>query len=450
MHRREFLKKCTAVAAGGFVLSNQALEVRMGAMKPNVIYIMADDLGYGDVGCYGQVKIETPNIDKLAAEGMRFTDHYSGSTVCAPTRCILMTGKHSGHSYVRDNYPYNSYQLPIPDETFTVAEMFKQAGYTTGCVGKWGLGGPGTEGLPNDQGFDFFYGYLGQGQAHNYYPDHLWRNQEQIYLGGQYYSHDLMTEEALWFINEKKERPFFLYVPYTIPHTEFQVPDLGIYADKPWTTDQKTQAAMITRMDRDIGRIIDLLKDLGLDDNTVVFFTSDNGPHGSGGTLDFFDANGPFQGKKRSFYDGGIRVPKVARWPGKIKPDTVTDLISAHWDFFPTCCDLVGQKVPADIDGISLLPTLLGLPNQQQHEYLYWEIRRPDNGKQAVRMGKWKGIRRDLLNNSDPHLYLYNLDTDIGESNDISGSHPDIVSRIEQIMTDAHTHSSNFPLLYGE
>lgn len=449
-NRRQFMKKCLAFGAGGFVFSNRAVEVHIGARQPNIIYVLADDLGYGDLGCYGQKLIKTPNLDRMAAEGMRFTQHYAGTCICAPARCVLLTGLHTGHSFIRDNYATGGYQLPIPAETVTVSKLLKQVGYKCGCIGKWGLGGPDSSGHPNRQGFDHFFGYLGQSQAHEYYPDHLWRNDQKVPLDGKTYSHDLMTEEALDFIRAGKDSPFFLYIPYTIPHTKFQVPDLGQYAEMPWTNDQKTQAAMISRMDRDIGRIINLLKELGIDDNTVMFFTSDNGPHGSSGTLGLFDANGPLRGIKRDVYEGGIRVPFIARWPGRIRGGLVTDHISAFWDFLPTCCELAGGEIPAGIDGISLLPTLLSRPDRQkQHEYLYWEFK-SKGGKQALRMGRWKGVRLNVRTDPDPPLELYDLDGDIGETTNIAAANPEIVSQIEQRMARAHRYSSYFPLLYGE
>lgn len=362
-----------------------------------------------------------------------------------------MTGLHTGHSFIRDNYPVGNYQLPIPDETLTIAEVFKKHGYATGCVGKWGLGGPDSEGDPNQQGFDLFFGYLGQVQAHEYYPEYLWRNDEQIALNGKY-SHDAMTDEVLDFIEANRNEPFFLYIPYTIPHTKFQVPadSLDQYADESWTDNQKKQAAMISRMDRDVGRIMSLLAKLGIDEDTVMFFTSDNGPHASSGTNTLFNANGPLKGIKRNLYEGGIRVPFIARWPGAVRPGTTTDHISAFWDFFPTACDLLGAETPDNIDGISYMPTLLGKDAlQQQHDYLYWEFK-SQGGKQAVRMGKWKGVRLNVRSNPNPVLELYDLANDIGENNNVAADNPEVVGQIEQIMAQAHVPSSYFPLLYGE
>ena len=481
MNRRDFLKKIVfstgAVVAAGVVpgaagsLSNKTLNARIGRKRPNVVYILADDLGYKELGCYGQEKIRTPNLDKLAAEGMRFTQHYSGQAVCAPARCSLLTGKHMGHAYIRDNYEIDGYQLPIPNETLTVAEIFRQAGYKTGAMGKWGLGGPDTEGHPNNQGFDLFYGNLGQVQAHWYYPPHLWRNNEQVFFegntnySGTHYSHDYMAEEALQFVTDNKNNPFFLYVPFIIPHVSLQVPQdsLDEYLPLGWPETpiaqahysacdkpKATYAAMITRMDRDIGRIMNLLKKHGIDDNTIVIFSSDNGTtYRFGVDYEFFNSVGPLRGLKGSLYEGGIREPMIARWPGRIKPGSTSDHISAFWDFLPTCCDLIGAKIPDGIDGISFLPTLLGKPGQQQHDYLYWEFK-SYGAQQAVRMGKWKGYRKDVTTNPNPPLELYDLENDIGETTNVATGNPAIVSQIEQIMTKAHTPSPEFPILYGE
>jgi arylsulfatase A len=486
MDRRKFLRSFGCFAAGavlaptaaeaGVKLANQTLNMRMGRKRPNVIFILADDLGYKELGSYGQTKIRTPHLDKLAAEGMRFTQHYTGQAVCAPARCSLMTGKHMGHAYIRDNYETGGYQLAIPDETLTVAEIFKQAGYKTGAMGKWGLGGPNTEGHPNNQGFDHFYGNLGQVQAHWYYYPSLWSDNQQINLPGNHgdygdqFTHDLMADEALQFIRDNKDDPFFLYVPFLIPHVSLQVPQdsLDEYLDEGWSETpwngpgypsgysdcdkpRATYAAMISRMDRDIGRIMDLVKKLGLDENTIVIFSSDNGTtYCCGVDYNFFDSVGSLRGYKGSLYEGGIREPFIARWPGKIMPGTITDHISAFWDFLPTCCDLLGVKPPQNIDGISFLPTLLGQDQlQKQHKYLYWEFK-SYGAQQAVRMGKWKGYRKDVRNNPNPLLELYDLDADIGETSNVAGSNPTIVAQIEQIMTEAHTYSSYFPLLYGE
>lgn len=334
--------------------------------QPNIIYILADDLGYGDLGCYGQTEIKTPQIDKLAAKGLKFTNHYAGTAVCAPSRCSLMTGKHTGHTHIRNNRPLKfEGNEPIPDSEITIAELMKEAGYVTGAIGKWGIGYPGSEGDPINQGFDFFYGYNCQRQAHNYYPEHLWRNdKKEIQTGNldgkeEMYSHDLFVEEALSFIKKNKDEKFFLYLPFTIPHTRFQVPDLGIYENKNWEKNHKIQAAMISRMDSGVGMIVDLIQKLGLDKNTLIIFTSDNGAHGQGGTLEKFNASGGLREKKGSMYEGGIRVPMIAYWPEKIEPGTESKHISGFWDVMPTLAEIAGVKPPKNIDGISMVPTIL-------------------------------------------------------------------------------------------
>ncbi len=448
-------------SSAGVSLANDTLRIGLGRRRPNVIYILADDLGYGDVGSYGQLKIETPWLDKMAAEGMRFTQHYSGSTVCAPSRCSLMTGLHTGHCYVRGNKGTNGYDLHIPDETFTVAELFKQAGFTTGCVGKWGLGGPDTSGQPNNQGFDYFYGYLGQGKAHFYYPGFLWENTQQIMLNGSAYSHDLMTEKAILFIERNKDRPFFLYMPYTIPHAELKVPDDEIiehYQSLGWPetphpdgqhygaqeTPHAAFAAMITRMDRDIGSVMQRVKKLGLDEDTVIMFSSDNGPHQEGGAdPNWFDSNSIYRGIKRDLYEGGIRVPFIARWPGRIRPGTTSDHISAFWDFLPTCADLLGIEAPPGLDGISFLPTLLGKGSQLKHDHMYWEFYER-NGRQAVLRGKWKAVRLNVHEGPNQPVQLYNLEVDPGETTDVSAANPQIVQELTDLIDAAHVPSPVF------
>jgi arylsulfatase len=456
-----------------------------GQRKPNIVFILADDLGYAELGCYGQKKIRTPNIDRLAREGMRFTQHYSGSPVCAPSRCTLLTGKHTGHCYIRDNDEmrergdvWNDQSLqgqrPLKPGTETLGTMLQRAGYVTGAIGKWGLGGPNDTGQPNKQGFDFFYGYLCQRVAHNFYPDHLWRNEEKVMLegntyfrahqklpedkdpddpasyapySGKQYSFDLMMDEALGFIRKHQEQPFFLYLPFTIPHVALQVPEdslaeyEGAFPETPYKgggylphrTPRAAYAAMITRMDRGIGRIMALLDELGLDDDTLVIFTSDNGPTFAGGAdSKFFESAGPLRGLKCDVYEGGIRVPFVARWPGRIPAGTTTDHVSAFWDVMPTFADITGAKAPKDTDGISMLPTLCSKGKQQEHEYLYWEyFGRPS---QAVRMGDWKGVRLKAKKNPGGLIELYNLKNDIGEKNNIADVHPQVKKKIEAIM----------------
>ena len=473
--RREFIKLMglTAASVGSScLLPGCAGTGRIAGSRknrPNIIYILADDLGYGDLGCYGQKTIKTPNIDKLADEGMRFTDHYAGSTVCAPSRCCLMTGFHTGHALVRGNA-----HVPLRPSDVTVAELLKEAGYSTGIVGKWGLGEPDSTGVPNRQGFDYWFGYLNQRHAHNYYPKYLWRNEEKVELknkvnhviGGRdrtpggvatkrvEYSHDLFAEEALDFVEQNKTKPFFLYLALTIPHANnearqegMEVPSLEPYADKDWPEPQKGHAAMITRMDGDVGRLMAKLKKLGLDNDTLVMFTSDNGPHKEGGAdPTFFNSSGPLQGYKRALYEGGIRVPMIARWPGKIQAGSVSDHVSAFWDFLPTCCELIGAEAPEGIDGISMVPTLLGRPGEQrEHEFLYWEFH--EQGKrQAVRMGDWKGIRQNVAKNPNGPIELYNLKNDIGEKSNVAVRHPSIVAKIEECMKSARTPSEHWPL----
>ena len=464
-----------------------AQETSKTAKKPNVIYILADDLGYAEVGCYGQTKIKTPNIDRIAREGMKFTDHYSGSAVCAPSRCVLLTGLHTGHAQIRQNGrdpKKNEGQRPLVKDTVTIGTLMQDAGYKTGAIGKWGLGGPGDSGDPDKQGFDFFYGNLCQAQAHNFYPEFIYRNTTREILKnkgvpahakfpknedkmdpanyskyqGVEHAHDLCTNEAIKFIKDNKEKPFFLYLPYAIPHASLQITDdsLAEYLPLGWDTEpylgdngylphrypRACYAAMVTRMDRDIGRIMDLVKELGLDDNTLIVFTSDNGPTFNGGTDSaFFNSAGPLKGLKCSLNEGGIRVPMVVRWPGKIKPGTVTNHVSAFQDIMPTLTDIIGQATPQGIDGISILPTLLGKgDDQKNHDYLYWEI----SGQQTIRMGDWKAYRHAQKPDA---IELYNLKEDIGQKNDVAKLHPEKVTQLKKVFTSARTESKNWPLM---
>ena len=444
--------------------------------RPNIIFILADDLGYADLGCYGQQKIRTPHIDRLAAEGVRFTQHYAGAPVCAPSRCTLLAGKHTGHAYIRDNgeLPTEG-QRPIPDATVTLAEVLKSAGYRTGVVGKWGLGGPGTEGEPNRQGFDHWFGYLCQREAHRYYPQHLWRNGEKVVLAGNaggkrgQYAHDLMAAEAMQFVRDATRaardgtKPFFLYLAFTIPHVDLDVPEdsrepyLGRWDEKPFPgnhyradpTPRAAYAGMVSRMDRDVGRLMDLLKELKVDDATLVLFSSDNGPTDAGGSdFRFFNSAGPFRGQKGTLFEGGLRVPLVARWQGRIKPGTTSDHVCAHWDLMPTLAEAAGAEVPPGlgIDGISYLPTLLGRPGQGRHEYLYWESP-ARTGSQAVRLGDWKGVRLNVKRNPAAPVQLYALSQDPGESRDVAAAHPDVAERMVRIMREGRTESPIWPLL---
>jgi arylsulfatase A-like enzyme len=424
---------------------------------PNIIYIMADDLGYGDLGCYGQKLIQTPNIDRLAENGMKFSNFYAGSTVCAPSRCVLMTGLHTGHCFIRGNG-----RDSLRPEDVTVAEVLKQAGYATGQVGKWGLGLEGSTGLPTRQGFDFFYGYLDQGHAHNYYPTFVVKNEERVKLRnvvpgeGDFgqgfatekmdYTPALMIDETLGFIDAHRDERFFMYLAYTLPHANneknkqlgdgTEVPDFGIYAEKDWTEQNRGQAAMIGYLDDMVGQVVARLEKHKLIDNTVIFFTSDNGPHSEAGNdVSFFDANGPVTGIKRSMHDGGIRVPMIVQWPGRVKAGSTTDLISGGVDFMATAADIVGIKLKNETDGLSILPTLLGQDTEQeQHKYLYWEFYE-QGSKQAARMGKWKAIRRPI--GTGP-IEVYDLSEDITESNDLAKSHPELAARFEKIFAEAH------------
>lgn len=430
------------------------------AVRPNIIFIIADDLGYGDLGCYGQQRILTPHIDRLAREGLRFTNFYAGSTVCAPSRCVLMTGLNTGHALIRGNGKDN-----LRPEDGTVAEVLKAAGYATGITGKWGLGHEGSTGVPTRQGFDHFFGYLDQHHAHNYYPSFLMRNESRVALKnvvpgqGEFgqgvaterieYSHDLITAEALKFVEQRRDQPFFLYLAWTTPHANneagnkgMEVPDYGPYAQKDWPEPQKGHAAMISRMDADVGRLLDLLRQRRLDDNTLVFFTSDNGPHREGGNdPEFNDSNGSLRGIKRDLTEGGIRVPMIARWPGHIPAGATSDFVGAFWDVLPTLADIagIGDKVPAGLDGFSFLPTLLGEGKQPSHDYLYWAFYERGGG-QAVRMGNWKAVQQPLTS----ALRLYDLQTDLSEEHDVASYHADIVSRIQQHMKAAYRPSARW------
>lgn len=408
------------------------------ARSPNVIFILADDLGYGDIGPFGQKLIKTPNLDRMAAEGTRYVQSYTGATVCAPSRCSLMTGFHNGHAAIRGNREIKPEgQQPMPADTFTVAHLFKEAGYTTGAAGKWGLGYPGSTSTPDKMGFDFFFGYNCQLLAHNYYPDHLWRNNERVELDGKTYSHDLIAREALEFIRRNRAHPFFLYAAFTIPHSKLQIPDLGPYGNEPWPENLKTIAAMITRLDRDVGRILALVKELGLDDNTLVFFASDNGAVWRD---ELFNHSGPLRGYKRDMYEGGIRSPTIARWPGHIAKGTTSDQVWAFWDFLPTMADLIGEKAPVGLDGISVLSALLGGP-KISHPPLYYEFH--ERGfHQAARMGDWKAVR---LGTREP-IQLYDLPRDPSETTDVAASHPDVVARFDKFLKEARTDTPVWPI----
>ena len=429
---------------------------------PNIILIVADDLGYGDLGAYGQTTIQTPYLDKLAEQGMLFTDFYAGSTVCAPSRAVLMTGVPVGKNEIRGNKEIRPMgQHPLKDQTVTIAEVLQGKGYTTGLIGKWGLGAPGSEGEPNKQGFDYFFGYLGQRHAHNFYPEFLFRNTERIPLDGNRlpepkredgaghsiekttYSHDLMASEALKFVESNQDQPFFLLLTLTIPHANneagqegMEVPEYEPYMDDSWPEPQKGLASMITRMDRDIGRITEKVDELDLGGNTLILFTSDNGPHAEGGNDPmYFESSGPLRGLKRDLYEGGIRVPLIARWTGNIEPGTVSDHVGYFGDFMATFSDLASAETPEHIESISLTPIFKGSDVQPQHPYLYWEFYERGS-RQAVREGDWKAVRQPMFTGE---IELYNLSEDISESNDIASQHPEVVKRMASIMNEAHT-----------
>ena len=452
--------------------------------KPNIIYIYADDLGYAELGCYGQQKIKTPNLDQLAKEGIKFTQHYTSAPVCAPARCMLMTGKHSGHSYIRGNYELGGFQdsteggqMPLPEGTFTIAKMMKQAGYVTGAIGKWGLGMSNTTGDPNKQGFDYFYGYLCQKQAHNFYPTHLWLNGKWDslnnplilvhtplakdapnsafdYFKGKDYSLDKMVDKTVGFIKENKGKPFFLYLPYTGPHVSLQAPDaavkeyIGQFDESPYRGEKgyastlypkSTYAAMITYMDKQIGQILKLLKELNLDDNTIIMFSSDNGTtfDVGGVSAKYFNSVGGLRGLKQDLYEGGIREPFIVRWHNKIKAGQVTEHISVQYDLMATLADLLKLKIPKN-DGISYLPTLLGQPQQQQkHNYLYFEF--PEKGGQiAIRMGDWKGVKSNIKKNKNAPWEIYNLKTDVNETTDVAAQNIALAKQFEAILQKEH------------
>jgi len=406
--------------------------------RPNVIFILADDLGYGDLGCFGQKLIKTPNIDGLAKEGMRFTQAYAGATVCAPSRCCLMTGKHGGHAAIRGNREIKPEgQEPMPADTFTVAHLMKKAGYSTGIIGKWGLGHPGSASTPDKMGFDYFFGYNCQTKAHEYYPEYLWCNNEKIMLNGKSYSHDLMTDDALEFVRRNKDQPFFLYLAFTIPHAKLQVPDLGPYEKESWPENLKKLAAMITRLDRDVGRLMALLKELKLDERTLVFFASDNG---AAYNDELFHHSGPLRGMKRDMYEGGLRSPSIARWPGRIKADVVSEQVWTFWDFLPTMAEFTGQKAPLGLDGISILPTLLE-GKTIEHPPLYFEFH--ERGfTQAARHGDWKAVR---LGTKKP-IELYDLKSDSAEAHDVAAQHSDVVKRFDDFLKTARVDSDKWPI----
>ncbi|NBO58482.1 MAG: DUF4976 domain-containing protein [Chitinophagia bacterium] len=469
----------------GFSLLNPSSSVAQNKSKPNIIYIYADDLGYGELGCYGQTKIQTPHIDQLAKEGIRFTQHYSSAPVCAPSRCMLMTGKNPGHTYIRGNYEMGGFedekergQMPLHEGAYTIANMLKERNYATGMIGKWGMGVVGTTGSPLNHGFDYYYGYLDQKQAHNYYPTHLWENdrwdslnnpfiyvhrpldsttateKDFNYYKGNDYAPKKMTDKALAFIEKNKSNAFFLYLPYTIPHLSLQLPDEYVnkyrgkfdehpyYGQKGYAANRyplSTYAGMISFLDDQVGIIMEKIKSLGLDENTIVMFSSDNGTTFSSPVdKNFFNSVSGLRGLKMELYEGGIRVPFVARWPGKIKAGTVSDMVSVQYDMMSTLAAITGLPVQ-HTDGISLMPTLMGKLQQEQHSYLYFEY--PENGGQvAVRMGNWKGVKKQLIKNPKVLWELYDLSKDPSEQNNIAEAHKDILKEFDAIVKKEHQH----------
>lgn len=435
--------------------------------SPNVVFILADDLGIGDLGCYGQSRILTPGIDELAKNGMKFTQHYSGSTVSAPSRCGLLTGKHTGHSYIRGNQGYSAedgrkYDLNLAAAEVTLGEVFKEKSYITACVGKWGLGGPSGEGHPNNQGFDYFFGYLGQANAHRYYPDQLFENNTPVLLNKKVYSHDLIMEKALDFIDKNADSSFFLYLTPTIPHADLIVPNNelfdydGKFQETPYpgagyTAQDKpraTFAAMVSRLDRDVKRVIEMLREKGVLENTIIIFTSDNGTHKEGGhDPDYFDSNGPFRGTKRDLYEGGIRTPFIVQWPEVIAPGSVSYHVSAFWDFMPTVCSLIQAPVPAHADGISYLPTLTGKGKQKQHDYLYYEFHE-EGGKQAVIKDRWKLVHLQVNNPQKESYELYNLATDPSEIANVIDLYPKQVKALKKIMQEARNTNNHWKFTF--
>jgi arylsulfatase A-like enzyme len=417
------------------------------AARPNIIFILADDLGYGHLGSYGQTRIRTPRLDRMAAEGMRFTQAYAASTVCAPSRASLMTGLHQGHATIRGNSP----KLPLRPEDVTVAEVLKVAGYATAGIGKWALGDAGTTGAATRQGFDSWYGYLNQTHAHDYYTDHLFRDEERVPVPKGAYTHDLFAEEALVFVRRQAGRPFFLYLAYTIPHANnektpqgMEVPSDAPYTAESWPQQEKNLAAMITRMDSDIGRLLDLLAARGLDRDTIVFFTSDNGPHKEGGSdPKVLGGGGALRGIKRDLYEGGIRVPLIVRWPGRV-PASVSDQVIASWDVLPTLAEIAGVAVPAGLDGRSMRRPLQGAAAARREDVLYWEFH--EGGfAQAARWGDWKAVRTG----QGRPLELYDVRRDLSETTDLAAREPAVVSRMEALLAGARTPSPHWPVPPG-
>lgn len=435
----------------------------MPSSRPNIVYILADDLGIGDLGCYGQQVIKTPAIDQLARDGMRFTNHYAGTTVSAPSRCSLLTGKHTGHTWIRGNLPglpgdIPGYDMPLASSEITLADVLKQADYATACVGKWGLGGPGSMGAPDKHGFDYFFGYLGQGNAHKYYPAFLWENDRKIQLDKKVYSHDMIVEKALEFIDRSADKPFLLFFTPTLPHAELIVPpgELGEYdgmfEERPFVNKngkgycsqpkpRATYAAMVSRLDRAVELIVEKLREKGLLENTIILFSSDNGVHAEGGhDPDFFASHSLYRGIKRDMYDGGIHTPLIVRWDRVVKPGTLSDHQSAFWDFMPTVCEITGLPVPKKTDGISMLPTLTGKGSQKTHDYLYFEFHERGGRQCLITRDNWKIVRLNI-NKGKQTVELYNLNEDPSEKNNVLNKYPALAKKLLEKMRKARTRN---------
>lgn len=422
--------------------------------RPNIIFILSDDLAQGDVGAYGQKIIQTPNLDRMAAEGTRYMQAYCGTSVCAPSRASLMTGLHTGHCPIRGNWEIakREGQYPLPAETVTIAQILKGAGYATGCAGKWGMGMFDTTGSPLKKGFDHFFGYNCQRHAHSYFPTYLYRDDQRFDLPGndgkgvgKTYAQNLIEDDVLRFVREKKDGPFLFFYAITLPHGRQEIDDLGVYADKPWTLPQKSYAAQVTRLDSDVGRLLDLLKELNIDKKTLVMVAGDNGsswaPNSEMGKL-FDQASNGLRGFKRGLYEGALRQAAIARWPGVIPAARVSDEPWAFWDFLPTAAELAGAKIPAECktDGLSLVSYLKGGPAPQR-DHFYWELH---EGKpiQAVRFGNWKAVK----NGPNAAIELYDLAADAAEKNDVAATKPDLVARAKQLLKTSHTDSPDWPL----
>ena len=454
------MKKIFYLLAGG-TLGLTTAHAQDTAKAPNIIYILADDLGINDLGCYGQQKIKTPAIDQMASEGMRFTHHYSGAAVSAPSRCTLLTGLHTGHCQVRGlpNFSASGKPVDMDDNTRTIAHLLSERGYQTAIIGKWGLAEGDMHSMPLHRGFDYFFGYKTHVDAHHYYPEYLWRNNEKVMLPGNkpqqrkgQYSNDLFTQDAVKYIRDHQEQPFFLFLSYSVPHFEMTVPEDSKqqYKGLKWPKrrlpnghyfndeDGNTAyAGMVSRLDRYVAQIIQTLKDLGMDENTIVCFASDNGPEYDNG---FFKSNAPYRGRKRDLYEGGVRAPFIVRWPGKVAPGSTSDHISAFWDFMPTACEIAGKRLKEKTDGISFLPTLLG-KKQKVHKYLYWETNMKQGPIQAIRMGKWKAVK--FLNKE---IELYDILADPSEKKNVAAQHPAEIKKIKKILKKSRTEHPEYPL----